>query len=266
MLAQHDDDFDGEQIIEPQLLPGMGLAAAMPQPPTAAAAAAAAAGGGSGSDASKQRGLPWWALPQGLMSLCLSHMDLTGRGVTQCRAAGVQQQRRQEGGSSDSAGCCCCCCLAPAPAGSQLQRQQALLPGLSLGLGLFQSRSSPLRPLSKRRRQTQQRLGSGEVDVSELSGASWGCSDDGSAAGGAAGAAAAGDGEEGSAASLLSPPLCSCAAVLPAQFSSLQALWLEHVSFGLARGAITTDCNLAFTASFVPAFIGVTRFSKAGPS
>lgn len=264
MLAQQEDDFDGDQIIEPPLLPGMGVAAAMLQPPVAAAAAAAA-GGGSGSDASKQRGLPWWVLPQGLMSLCLSHMDLTGRGVTQCSAAGVQQQQQEEGGSSNSAGGCCCC-LAPAPAGSQQQRQQLLLPGLSLGLGLFQSRPSPLRPLSKRRRQTQQRLGSGEVDVSELSGAAWGCSDDGSAAGGAAGAAAAaGDVEEGSAASLLSPPLCSCAAMLPAHFSSLQALWLEHVRFWLKGHHQQTTTWLSPLASCLP-LLGIGGSFKAGPN
>jgi hypothetical protein len=254
MLAQQDDDFDGEQIIEPPLLPGMGVAAAMPQPPGgAAAAAAAAAGGSSGSDASKQRGLPWWMLPQGLMSLCLSHMDLTGRGVTQCRAAGVQQQQQQEGCSSSDNSSGCSCCLAPAPAGSQQQRQQLLLPGLGLGLSLFQStRPSPLRPLSKRRRQTQQRLGSGEVDVTELAGAAGGCSDDGSAAGCAAGAgAAAGDGDEGFAAALLSPPLCSCATVLPAHFSSLQALWFEHVSCLFAQMTPTaTDCILAFITRF----------------
>ena len=213
-LANQDDDFDGEQIIEPPLLPGMGVAA-MAQPPAAAAAAAGSNGGSSGSDASKQRNVPWWTLPKGLMSLCLSHMDLTGRGARQC--TGQQCQ----GASSSSSGSCCC--LVPAATGQQQQRQQ-LLPGLGLGLSLFQCRPSPLRPLSKRRRQTQQRTGAGVDEGCEevsASGGLGGCSDDGAAAAGA---------DVDSAAALLAPPVCSCASALPAHFASLQALWFEHVT------------------------------------
>lgn len=215
-LEAQEDDFDGEQIIEPPLLPGMGVAAAMPPPP-AAMAAGSSSGGSNGSDASKQRNLPWWSLPKGLMSLCLSHMDITGRGFTQC--GGQQQQCRHSSGG-------CGCCLAPAAAGAQQQRQQ-LLPGLAMGLSLFQSRPSPLRPLSKRRRQTQQRMGVGEGEGGEASGGAGGCSEDGSAAGAAA-ATAEGEGAESMA--LLAAPQCSCAVALPSHFSSLQALWFENVS------------------------------------
>lgn len=214
-----DDDFDGDQIPEPPLLPGLGVAA-MPQPP-AAGPGGGGSSGSSGSDASKQRSMPWWTLPTGLMSLCLSHMDLTGKGVTQC--GGQRPQCSSSSSGSSSGGCCCC--LAPAAAGGQQQKQQ-LLPGLGLGLSLFQSRPSPLRPLSKRRRQTQQRMGSGEIEAAELSAAVAGCSEDGSAAL----AAGSGDSAREQSVSFVSAPLCSCATVLPAHFSSLQALWLEHVS------------------------------------
>jgi hypothetical protein len=227
-LEAQEDDFDGEQIVEPPLLPGMGVAAAMPQPATATAA-----GGSDGSDASKRRSLPWWSLPKGLMSLCLSHMDITGRGLTQCG------RQRQQCRSSSGGGCGCC--LAPALAwGQQQQRQQLLLPGLTMGLSLFQSRPSPLRPLSKRRRQTQQRMGVGEGEGGEASGGAGGCSEDGSAAGGGAAAATAeGEGSGAESMALLASPQCSCVVALPSHFSSLQALWFEHVSWGcMARSGV----------------------------
>jgi len=232
-LAPDDDpDFDPE--LEPPLLPGLGIGA-MAAP---AAGAAAAAAGGS-NDGSSQRSLPWWTLPKGLMSLCLSHMDLSGRGVNQC---GEPSRGAAAGGSNGSGGCCCC--LAPAPVGQQ-QRQQ-LLSGLGgLGLSLFQSRPSPLRPQSKRRRQTQQRTDQQDTAAAAAGGAAAAAgtqhgsySDDGSSAVGAADGTAGDElqscqssglqiSQQGLAAE---PQLCSCSTVLPAHFSGLQALWFEHVT------------------------------------
>jgi hypothetical protein len=122
-----------------------------------------------------------------------------------------------------------------AAAGQQQQQRQQLLPGLGLGLSLFQSRPTPLRPLSKRRRQTQQRTDQQEgvggcASSSGGVGGARSCSDTGSAA---AAGAAAGDADDAfgdEAYATNAPPLCSCAAVLPGHFSGLQALWLERVT------------------------------------
>lgn len=267
-LAPEDEaDFDAEPVMDPPLLHG--LAAAVPPPAPAAAAAGGGNGGGNGgnggsggngSDSSKQRSVPWWTVPRGLMSLCLSHMDISGRGMTQCGEA--YGGAGGNSGSSSSSGGIGGCCLVPAAVGQQ-QRQQ-LLPGLGLGLSLFQNRPSPLRPLSKRRRQTQHRTDQADASSAAAAAAAaaggaggvgsagvGGCSDDGSGCGATAGgdagdllsrgccgddddaaaaAAAAAAGGGSGAHMVAGPPQCSCASVLPRQFSGLQALWLEHVS------------------------------------